>query len=144
MLNTRNRWPALAAVTGKGAVVAINAFGKASVGEKSLLNGAGLKALLSLDGADLYTARAVVVAPFEAGRVELPRRSETSVAIVGEFREGRWQTLEQIAMDSGKPAFDIDADRATCLILVCPAAESQRWTDRLTQAMLRPDQIEGY
>ncbi len=143
-LNTRNRWPALAAVTASGAVVAVNAYGKASVGGKPLLEGAGLKALLSLDGNDLRTATAILIAPFEPGRAGLPRRTEPSVALVGEFREGRWRTLEQIALDSANPTLEIDADRATCLILVCPAAQSQRWTDRLTQAMLRPDQIAGY
>jgi hypothetical protein len=190
-LNTRNRWPALAAVTAKGAVVAVNAYGKASVGGETLLEGAGLKALLSLDGNDLRRARAILVAPFEPGRLELPPRAvavertsaverspdrstvatqglhgsgdlrsqnrrgqETSaervasaervVALIGEFRNGIWTTLERVPLEAGKTCLDLDADRATCLILVCPAVESQRWSDRLTQAMLRPDQIDGY
>jgi len=143
-LNTRNRWPALAAVTDQGAVVAVNAHGKASVAGSPLVEGAGLKALLALDGNDLRSARAMLIAPFEPGRAELPGRGEPLVAMIGEFCEGRWRTLEQIALDSARPALDIDADRATCLILACPAAQSQRWIDRLTQAMLRPDQIEGH
>ena len=143
-LNTRNRWPALAAVTAEGAVVAVNAYGKASVGRETLLEGAGLKALLSLDGNDLRRAKAILVAPFEPGRVELPPRDEPVVALVGEFRNGIWTTLERVPLEAGKTGFDLDADRATCLILVCPAAESQRWSDRLTQAILRPDQIGGY
>jgi len=142
-LNTRNRWPALAAVTAKGAVVAVNAYGKAAVGGETLMEGAGLKALLSLDGSDLRQSSAILVAPFEPGRVELPPRA-ACVALVGEFRNGTWTTLERVPQQAGRIGLDLNADRATCLILICPAAESQRWTDCLTQAMLRPDQIAGY
>jgi len=138
-LNTRNRWPALAAVTDKGAVVAVNAYGKASVGGAPLVEGAGLKALLALDGNDLRSAQAILIAPFEPGRAELPRRTEPMAAMIGEFCEGRWRTLEQIALDPARPTLEIDADRATCLILVCLPAHAHRWTDRLTQAMLRPE-----
>jgi hypothetical protein len=143
-LTTRNRWPALAAVTNQGAVVAVNACGKASIGDKPLMGGAGLKALLALDGQDLRASRAILVAPFEPGRAELPRCADPAVVLVGEFQDGRWTTLEQIPLEANQPALEIDADRAACLILVCPASETQRWTDRLTQAMLRPDQIAGY
>jgi hypothetical protein len=101
--------------------------------------------LLSLDGNDLRTAEAILIAPFEPGRAELPRQTRPErLAVIGEFREGRWGTFEHIALNSARPTLEIDADRATCLILVCPAGQSQHWTDRLTQAMLRPDQIDGY
>jgi hypothetical protein len=144
-LTTRNRWPALAAVTNKGAVVAVNAYGKVAVGGEPLVDGVGLKALLSLDGSDLRTARAILLAPFEPGRVELPRQTGPErLAVIGEFREGRWGTFEHIALNSARPTLEIDADRATCLILVCPAGQSQHWIDRLNQAVLRPDQIDGY
>ena len=143
-LDTRSGWPALAAATDKGRVVAVNAYGNASVEASSVMRGAGLKALLSLDGEDLRTSQAILVAPFEPGRVELPDRAGSAVALVGDFRDGRWATLERIALEAGRRKVDIDADRATCLILVCPVADEVRWAARLTQAMLRPDQIAGY
>jgi hypothetical protein len=142
-LNTRNRWPALAAVTSNGEVVVVNAYGKASIGGETLMEGIGLKALLSLDGNDLRRSIAILVAPFEPGRVEIVNGAERT-ALVGEFRNGVWTTLERVSLGAGKVRLDLDADRATSLILVCPAAESQRWTDHLTHAMLRPDQIAGY
>ena len=63
---------------------------------------------------------------------------------MGDFRDGRWTTLERIAWEPGKTQLPIDADRATCLILLCPATEEPMWTGRLTEAMLRPDKIVGY
>ena len=86
-LLTRNRWPALAAATRAGHVVAVSAYGRASVADQPLMAGDGLKALLSLD---------------------------------------------------------IDADRATCLILVCRENTEARWGAQLTEAVLHPDRIGGY
>lgn len=146
-LTTRNRWPAMAAVTETGDVVAVNAYGHAAVGGKTFMAGTGLKALLSLDGKDLRESGAIVVAPFEPGALELPGRTSADgvcVALVGEFHNGTWTTLERIPLEPGATRVEIDADRATCLILICREAESVRWTGRLTQAMQRPDQIDGY
>jgi len=143
-LATRNRWPALAAVTGDGTVVAVNAYGEASVASEPLMTGEGLKALLSLDGEDLRRSEAILVAPFEPGRIELPSRSGDFVAVVGEFRGGTWTPLERLRFDGPTLSLDIDADRATCLILVCPENTEARWAAHLTEAMLHPDKIAGY
>jgi hypothetical protein len=143
-LLTRNRWPALAAVTREGNVVAVSAHGRASAAGESLMTGVGLKALLSLDGEDLRRSEAVLIAPFEPGRVELPRRAGAFVAVVGEFRSGKWTPLEQFSTVDAPLALDLDADRATCLILVCPTDAQSRWSGYLTEAMLHPDKIPGY
>jgi len=108
------------------------------------MEGSGLKAVLSLDGEDLRTAKAILIAPFEPGRVQLPESDGPNVALVGEFRDGAWVTVERIPLEGPERRLEIDPDRATCLILVCPQSEKAKWTGRLTQAMLRPDQIEGY
>jgi hypothetical protein len=39
---------------------------------------------------------------------------------------------------------EIDADRATCLILVCELNAVERWTEYLSEAMCHPDRIVGY
>jgi hypothetical protein len=123
----RNRWPALAAVTRDGKVIAVGAHGTATVGNEPLLDGTGLKLLRSLDGQDLRQATSLLVAPLEPGRIELPPRRADSTAIVGEFRNGCWVTYECLPLDAQRPALDIDADRATCLILICPPADKNRW-----------------
>lgn len=143
-LLTRNRWPGLVAVTREGKVVAVNAYGKASVAGKPLMTGSGLKALLSLDGEDLRQSEAILIAPFEPGRAELPGRWGDFVAIVGEFHSGKWTPLERIALDESAIALELDADRATCLVLVCPASEEGRWAAYLTEAMVYPERIQGY
>ncbi|NQT14982.1 MAG: beta-galactosidase, partial [Planctomycetes bacterium] len=79
-LLTRNRWPALAAVTRDGKVVALSACGTASVAGEPLMTGSGQRTLLSLDGDDLRRSKAILIAPFEPGRLELPRPSGDSMA----------------------------------------------------------------
>jgi hypothetical protein len=143
-LMTRNRWPALVAVTREGRIIAVNAYGTAAVGNERLMNGKGLKMLLSLDREDLRRSAAVLVAPLEPGWVELPTRGGRFVAAIGEFHDGRWTTMDRLPLEAEKLSVDIDADRATCLVLVCPATELDRWTTYLTRAMLQPDRIPGY
>jgi hypothetical protein len=142
-LNTRNRWPALAGVANDGRVLAVNAFGTASLGTEPLLRGKGLKALLSLDGKDIRQSEALLIAPFEAGTVAIPP-GESTVAVAGEFRQGRWTPLDRIDLGKSNEALVIDADLATCLIIVCRRDAEAHWADQLTQAMLRPWQIKGY
>lgn len=142
-LSARNRYPALIAVSDQRKVVAVEADGRATTDAGAIMTGAGQKALLSLDGEDLATSKAILVAPFEAGTLAMPLHAQTLAAVVGDFRDGRWITLERAEVKP-KKALPIDADRATCLILLCTPGSEARWGDTLTQAMLRPDLIDGY
>jgi len=102
-LNTRNRWPALAAVTNDGRVVAVNAFGNASIGKEPLLRGSGMKALLSLDGQDLRQSKAILIAPFQSGVIELPPAPSPNTAQtvrVLDFAQGQWKTSETVTVDA--------------------------------------------
>lgn len=145
-LKTRNRWPALAAVTDDGKVVAVNAFGDASIGKDPLLRGAGMKALLSLDGQDLRQSRAVLVAPFEPGTLILPA-SSTTHGIVGvhvlDFSDGHWKEYERLSVGPPDAVVEIDPDRATCVLVVDRGSDS-RWREHLKKAMLKPVSIDGY
>ena len=142
-LRTRNRWPALAAVAGDGRVVAVNAYGTAAAQGQPIMAGRGLKALLSLDGLDLRESKAVLVGPFDEGRLELPPRKTRLTALFGEFRGGQWATLETAELAGGL-SLDIDADRATCMILLCEPNRAAHWTAALSLAMTRPERIKGY
>ncbi len=142
-LTTRNRWPALAAVTQDGKVVGLSACGEAAVKQVPLLTGEGLNAVLSLNGEDLRESGAILIAPFEPGHVALPERSGDLTAVVGEFRGGQWTPLERIGLDD-VPSLEIDADRATGLTLVCAEGEEDHWAGYLTEAMRHPDRIEGH
>lgn len=143
-LGVRNRWPAIAAVTGDGKLMAVGADGKASAGGRSIMEGNGSKLLLSLDGIDLGNSSAILAAPFEPGSLELPRRPEDLVACVGEFRSGSWTTLERLPVNRDRPVVTIDADRATCLILLCRPDEEKRWTDYLSRTMQHPELSAAY
>jgi len=140
-LQTRGGWPALVMATDDGKVLAVGADGRARAGQTPLASGAGCKALLALDGKDLRGSQAILVAPFESGTLEQTR---PAVAIVGEFQNGKWTPLERITLDDKRSPLAIDADRATCLILICPPGSESQWAMRLTQAVLHPEQIDAY
>ncbi len=143
-LAVRNRYPALAAVTAAGNLVAASADGNVSCADQTVLRGEGIKAVLSLDGQDLRRSQAVLVGPFEPGRLELASRTGKPVALVGDIHRGRWRTLERVPLTAERPAIDIDGDRATCLILIADDAQVSRWTADIERSMLHPEQVAGY
>ncbi len=145
-LNVRNGWPAMAAVTRDGKIVALTTDGDASVGTERLVVGSGLKILLSLDGADLRKATAILVGPCEPGRLGLPSRPGKLQSVVGDCQAGRWTPCErcQPQEQNGVCWLELDADRATCLTLICKAEEEPRWHEYLTRIMLHPEQARGY
>ncbi|MHB0955665.1 MAG: beta-galactosidase [Pirellulaceae bacterium] len=143
-LRIRPGWPALAVTTTDGQVVMVNSCGDATVDGQSICSGPGQKILLSLDGADLRQSQALLVAPLEAGSVDLPVREGEFVAVVGDFAEGAWIPAETISLNSSAWRLEIDPDRATMLILVCPAADQRRWSQQLETLLCHPDQLEGY
>ncbi|HEX2971071.1 MAG TPA: beta-galactosidase trimerization domain-containing protein [Tepidisphaeraceae bacterium] len=143
-VTARNGWPALAAVSDGGRVLAVSSDGDAAVDATRLFSGKGLKAILSLDGRDLRRSEAMLLAPFEPGVVELSRDLGLDCACIGEFRDGRWTTLEEIAIETAAPVVQINADRSTCLILLCKSKAKAEWIEHLTRSMLYPQQIKGY
>jgi hypothetical protein len=142
-LGVRDGWPAMAAVTADGRLVATFSDARVEAKGSVAIDGSGLKGLLSLDGRDVRRSDALLVAPWEPGVVALPGGGDR-VAIVGDFREGRWVGFEQLPLDARTPRLTIDADRATCMILVCRAGDAPRWQQQLTAAMLHPERIDGY
>ena len=140
-LAIRDRYPALAAVSNGGAVLALSTDGEAAVDGRSLVEGRGLKLLLSLDGEDLGPSAAILVAPMEPGTLLLPAGLPDWVALVGDIIEGHWKVLEQSDFTG---ELTIDADRATCLICICPTEQAARWGEVLTGMMQHPDRIQGY
>ena len=144
VLSVRNGWPAMAAARDSGALVAVSGCGQARAGNRLLMDGEGLRACLALDGADLAASRAILVAPFEPGHLELPPRPGRFTVLVGEFRSGQWTTLEQLTLSGNALTLDLDAHRATCAILIVEAGTEPRWISHLTTALCRPEQIPGW
>jgi len=143
-LRTRRGWPALAVVTADGQAVIVNTAGDSAVADQRVCAGDGQKLLVSLSGEDLRRARALLVAPLEPGRIDLPARDGAYVALVGDLRQGQWVAAESLALADEAWRLEIDEDRATMLILVCPAEEQQRWQTHLERMLCRPDEIEGF
>ncbi len=77
------------------------------------------------------------------GTFALPERDGPWEAVVGDFHQGRWRTLEKIRLGNER-RIQFDEDRATCLILLCRPEGVTARTAQLTEALLRPDLIEGY
>ncbi|NLX57240.1 MAG: hypothetical protein GXY58_19195 [Planctomycetaceae bacterium] len=143
-LNTRQGWPGLAVTTNAGDVVMVHTYGTAAVAGQELCRGTGQQILVALDGQDLRQSSALLLAPLESGTLALPPRDRASVALVGDFVQGKWTVAESIPLPADAWRLDIDDDRATMVILLCPADEQQRWGAHLEQALQRPDQLEGW
>ncbi len=144
VIRVRSRWPGLAAATKDGRLVAVNADGEAKVGGTPVMQGEGLKALLSLDGRDLRDSEALLVAPFEHGKLVLPARRERLVGVLGDFQGGIWKELDRLDSPAGTLSFSLDRDQATCLLLLCPANRIAEYSKHLNQAMQHPERIKGY
>jgi hypothetical protein len=108
-----------------------------------MMAGTGLKAMLSFDGRDLRRSQALLVAPFEVGNLDRSLPDGGFVAVVGEFRQGRWTAMERIEQGAAL-SLEMDADRATCVILVCRQDEESLRAETLTQALVCPERIKGY
>jgi hypothetical protein len=143
-LRIRNRWPALAAATRDGKLVAAVADGTAGVAGEDIMSGSGMRAILALDELNLRESHAMLIAPFEPGEIKLPLRPVSLVAVIGEFRQGRWTVLESMTLDRMRPFIKIDEDQAVSLILVCDSPKQGHWGDYLSEAICRPDRISGY
>jgi hypothetical protein len=143
-LTTRNGWPGAVVTTHDGAVVLANAFGNVTAAEGVVFQGAGQHGLLSLDAADLRRSQAMLLTPFEEGHVVLPARDGIYEAVVGEFVDGCWRTFEVLALAGEEWRIEIDADRATALILICQPEQRAGWETHLSQMVTRPHDWEGY
>ncbi len=143
-LDVRNGYPALAAVTGDQHIVAVNACGGASLDGATILDGVGMKAILSVDGRDVRESQALLVAPLELGSLHLPDPVRGMKAFAGEFQNGQWATLERIDLAKQGAALAIDADLATCLILLCHEPAEPTWTERISQALQHPETLDAY
>lgn len=141
-LRMRNRWPALAAVTAGGSIVAVSADAIAEAGGEKLLDGRGLKAALSLDGKDLRKSEAVLYAPFETGSLAIPPNAANLSAYFGEFRDGQWTTLEEMPVAPSTREIILDEDRATCLVLLCHPDRVAHWQTLLVEAMTHPERMK--
>ena len=67
------------------------------------------------------------------------------MAVVGDFAEGPWVVAETIALAIRPWRLDIDQDRATMLMLVCPADRTAAvGAAPGDDCCSHPDQLEGY
>ena len=115
-------------------MLALLTDGVAWLNGQPLLEGRGLKLVLSLDGADLRQAEARLVAPFEPGACQLPLPPGEFAAAFGEFQGGVWKVFEQQRLSAGSVALDLNPDRATCLILVAEPKRLPYWGEQLWAA----------
>ncbi len=141
-LQTRAGWPALAVTTTRQCAVIIHTDGEAAVRGQRVCQGQGRKLLVSLSDQDLCRTEALLIAPLEPGSIDLPPRAGRYRAIVGHFVRGAWAVAETISWESGPWRLEIDEDRATMLILVCPEDEQHAWQQQLERLLSRPEGLD--
>ena len=142
-LNVRNKWSGLAAVTNDQKVVAVNFDGSAEVNGITFADGDGLKALLAIDGNDIRQSEAVLVLPFEKGRLILPGKESAMIGILGDFVNGKWVEFERMQFEPGKVEYIFDETNATCISLICNKKDSKKWINSLNLFMQHPERING-
>lgn len=137
-------WPAMVARQGQR-IVALGGIGELSAqGHPLLITDRQLLAL-SLDGQSLPDSAAWILAPLQgAGEVTVTRDVSPCLAVFGEFQDGQWVERERVELARTGGKLVLDADRATCVVLICLPQEIERWTRYLSEAMVHPEQMDGY
>jgi hypothetical protein len=121
----------------EGRVLAVETQGAVTLDGERIIVVEGSAAAVSLDGADLRQSRAVLWLPFAPGQVTLlsHRRWRKPCAYVGEFVDRRWRTWERVELRPGSQlSVPLDADRATCLIVLTDAEDPAPWAEALLGA----------
>lgn len=142
-LNIQNKWSGLAAVKDDGKIVAVNFDGSVDINGYPLVNGKGMKALLSIDGNDIRQSEAILVLPFETGQLILPSKKQSMIGILGDFKDGKWVEFERVKFESTKVEYVFDENRATCILLICKPDEVEKWTNNLNLFIQHPEKIAG-
>jgi hypothetical protein len=143
----RYRYPALAAVAQGGRLVSLLTGGYSDVDGVPVVEGDAMAGVLSLDGADIRESRALLLAPFAAGRISLiaQREWQDPVVCFGGFENGDWKTFEVVAPSPGhRIDLALDADRATALALVCERELVGSMERKLGLALAHPELLTAY
>ncbi|MCC6443076.1 MAG: hypothetical protein IT210_06410 [Armatimonadetes bacterium] len=127
----------------RGRVTALEAGGKAAVKGRLYLESDMQAMAFSQDGQDLRSSQNCVLMPMLGeGRLFLGSDApwQSPEAAVGEFRGGQWRTLEILepSRNGDGLTFSIDADRATCILLVGESADREERIRQFTDTV-RPD-----
>ncbi|MBT3290015.1 MAG: hypothetical protein HN380_21915, partial [Victivallales bacterium] len=137
-------WPGLVARS-KEQVVALGGVGELCAFGRPILTTDRHVLMLSLDGTSLNESPPRLVLPLQgACTLRTMPATRPEVAIVGEFRSGTWTELERLDLPAGSSELVLDADRATCVVLICRPEQAARWGQYLGEALTRPEQLTGY
>jgi hypothetical protein len=137
--------PALAAVSGQGAILALEGRGPLAVDGQLIAEAEGPVALASLGGGDLRDSGAVLVLPYAAGRVRLGARDVDRAMVWGDVSDGRFQPLETLSLVANAHCdLEIDADRATLVGLVSPTTELDEALIQLDRLIAQPETTPGF
>ncbi|MCP5523879.1 MAG: hypothetical protein H7A46_20270 [Verrucomicrobiales bacterium] len=114
--------PALLWHDGTGALRAVEAQGRCSIGDQVVLEDQTGGILLTLDRRGIGQSRAMVLMPLQPGEIRLSPATDWKEAILetGEIRDGRWYALETKAQRSDEPTLGVRVtpDQALSLLLL--------------------------
>jgi hypothetical protein len=146
-LGVKDRYPALAAVTDAGQVLALGGYQHGAIDREEVLRADDLATVVALDGNDIRRSRALLVLPFAPGIVELraAKAWKRPVVLYGDLHGGRFRTLETITAPAGVGiTLELDPDRATLMALVCERRQVRRWQELLSTLAVAPQEFAGY
>jgi len=112
-----------------GEVLAYEGSGDLWIGGDQWLRSSDSLMIRSLDWRPIPMSTHLVILPVEQGTLELRSRAlKQPVVVVGEFRDRVWRTYETFEpfISAGVLSIPIDADRATCILMVCEKGGESR------------------
>jgi hypothetical protein len=127
------------AITAKGDVQSIETSGIAEVRSEAYCQTKTHMMLFSLDHRDIRDSEVLCLLPMGEGNIRIRNRSFISSGQfqVGEFREGKWTSLEegQLSVESGWLEFDVTRDRNLSIILMSSPGNIARAREQLTKLL---------
>lgn len=136
-LDVDRRMTGAIALTAKGAVQSLETSGKVSAQNEVYCRAENHVMLFSLDGSDIRDSEALCLLPIGEGVTRIRSRSMANGGQfeVGEFRDGKWTSLEnqQLGVNNGWLELKVTRDRNLSIILLALAASMARAREQLTR-----------
>jgi hypothetical protein len=117
---------ALAWLNARGELLAVEASGTVSVGNRPVLTSKGHIMLAALDGRDVSASQQLLILPIEAGPIVLQNKAtwHRPVVAVVEIERGKWRTLEKWTPTRNGQGLIVDVNPPRALNVLILAEES--------------------
>jgi hypothetical protein len=141
-ISVASQRPGLLWFDSRGALLAVEAQGACSLGDKTVLEDETGGMALSLDGQDIRRSRALLLMPLHPGsiRVSTDRQWHKATVLTGDIHDGNWRSCETAPAGKTEASLviNVSPDQAFGLLLVTESASASKWCKAIERAMNTP------